>query len=75
MNREVHVDVLHAEIAGLAMLLTSYGSATLGVDYALSANVVQLVVGSSIAAVTLTIVDAEMNWYFGRLGGEVMGCR
>ncbi len=44
-------------IADLTVPFTSFGSATLGVDYTLSANAFQFVAGSSTAAVTLTIID------------------
>ncbi|MBL8830098.1 MAG: hypothetical protein JNM18_24180, partial [Planctomycetaceae bacterium] len=44
-------------IADLTVPFTSYGRATLGVDYTLSANAFQFVAGSSTAAVTLTILD------------------
>ncbi len=44
-------------IADLTVPFTSYGSATLGVDYTLSANAFQFLAGASTAAVTLTIVD------------------
>ncbi len=44
-------------IADLTVPFVSYGSATLGVDYTLSANAFQFLVGASTAAVTLTIID------------------
>ncbi len=44
-------------IADLTVPFTSFGSATLGVDYTLSANAFQFLAGASTAAVTLTIVD------------------
>ncbi len=44
-------------IADLTVPFASFGSATLGVDYTLSANAFQFLAGASTAAVTLTIVD------------------